>query len=38
MLGWALAFLIIALIAGAFGFRGVEITAISIAQFLSSSS
>lgn len=34
MLGWALTFLIIAIIAGLFGFRGVEITAAGIAQFL----
>jgi uncharacterized membrane protein YtjA (UPF0391 family) len=34
MLGWALTFLVIALLAGLFGFRGVEITAINIAQLL----
>lgn len=34
MLSWALTFLVIAIIAAVFGFRGVEITAISIAQLL----
>lgn len=34
MLGWALTFLVIALLAGLFGFRGVQITAINIAQLL----
>jgi uncharacterized membrane protein YtjA (UPF0391 family) len=34
MLTWALAFLIIAVIAGLFGFRGVEVTAASIAQLI----
>lgn len=34
MLGWAIGFLVIALLAGLFGFRGVEITAINIAQLL----
>ena len=34
MLRWALAFLIVALIAGAFGYSGVESTAVSIAQTL----
>jgi len=34
MLGWALTFLVIALIAAAFGFGGVAGTATSIAQVL----
>lgn len=34
MLYWALVFLIIAVIAGAFGFRGVESTATQIAKVL----
>lgn len=34
MLGWAIAFLIVALIAGAFGFRGVSGAATGIAKVL----
>jgi uncharacterized membrane protein YtjA (UPF0391 family) len=34
MLGWALAFLVIALIAGAFGFRGVAGMATGFAKLL----
>jgi uncharacterized membrane protein YtjA (UPF0391 family) len=34
MLGWALVFLIVALIAGAFGFRGVAGTATGFAKLL----
>lgn len=34
MLGWALAFLVFALIAGAFGFRGAAGTAVYAARLL----
>ncbi len=34
MLTWAIIFLVIALIAGAFGFRGVASTAVDIAKIL----
>ncbi|MHA7850111.1 DUF1328 domain-containing protein [Roseovarius sp.] len=34
MLGWALTFLVIALIAGAFGFGGIATTSAGIAQIL----
>lgn len=34
MLGWAIAFLVIALIAGAFGFRGVSGAATGMAKLL----
>lgn len=34
MLGWALTFLVIALIAGAFGFGGIASTSAGIAQIL----
>lgn len=34
MLGWAIAFLVIALIAGAFGFRGVSGAATGFAKLL----
>ena len=34
MLGWAIAFLIVALAAGAFGFRGVSSTATGMAKGL----
>jgi uncharacterized membrane protein YtjA (UPF0391 family) len=34
MLGWALTFLVVALIAGAFGFGGIATTSAGIAQIL----